>query len=162
MSKTLYFIIAVLIVILLVVFIGSSTKRQKSQPQVTPTPVVLEQETIPTTATSTPTTVESQNVVVYTSAGYSPSTIKIKKSEMVTFKNQSSQSMWTASAIHPNHSVYPGGGIEKCRTGEQFKIFDACGGYENGQSWSFIFTEKGTWRYHNHLSPKDTGTVIVE
>lgn len=97
-----------------------------------------------------------QNVVTYTNAGYSPNTITIKAGETVNFKNNSSQSMWTASGVHPTHRLYPttGGCIGS--------TFDACKGIQPGNSWSFKFDIAGTWKYHNHLSPSDTGTIVVE
>lgn len=97
-----------------------------------------------------------QNVVTYANAGYSPNTITIKAGETVNFKNSSSQSMWTASGVHPTHRLYPttGGCIGS--------TFDACKGIQPGNSWSFKFDIAGTWKYHNHLSPSDTGTIVVK
>lgn len=97
-----------------------------------------------------------ENVITYTNTGYSPVTLQIKKGETVTFKNQSSRSMWTASAGHPTHLGYPTTG------GCLGSIFDACKGVQPDDSWSFMFDISGTWKYHNHLSPGDTGTVVVE
>ncbi len=97
-----------------------------------------------------------ENVITYTDAGYSPATLQIKKGETVTFKNQSGQSMWTASAAHPTHTVYPttGGCIGS--------TFDACQAVQPGDSWSFRFDVSGAWKYHNHLSPGDAGTIVVK
>lgn len=102
----------------------------------------------------TPTVKES--VVTYTDSGYSPTTLTVKKGATVTFKNQSSRSMWTASAVHPTHRGYPttGGCISS--------TFDACKGIQPGNSWSFKFDIAGTWKYHNHMNPSDMGTIIVE
>jgi len=116
-----------------------STQQQPSQqPPVAQVPVVKE------------------NVVTYTNSGYSPSVLTIKKGEMVIFKNQSSQSMWTASAVHPTHRVYPTTG------GCLGSTFDTCTGIQSGGSWSFKFDISGTWKYHNHLNPGDTGTIDVQ
>ena len=97
-----------------------------------------------------------ERIITYTDSGYSPATLRIKKGETATFKNQSSQSMWTASAVHPTHLAYPT--IGGCIGG----TFDACKGVQSGDSWSFKFDIAGTWKYHNHLSPSDTGTIIVQ
>jgi len=96
------------------------------------------------------------NVVTYMNSGYSPSTLRVKVGATVVFHNNSSQSMWTASAFHPTHTAYPttGGCIGS--------TFDACKGIQPGDSWSFKFDIAGTWKYHNHLNPSDTGTIIVE
>lgn len=101
-------------------------------------------------------TEETASVITYSDNGYAPKTITIKTGQSVTFKNQSSQSMWTASGVHPTHRVYPttGGCIGS--------TFDACRGVQPGDSWSFTFDIPGTWKYHDHLNPDNTGTVIVE
>lgn len=97
-----------------------------------------------------------QEVVTYSDSGYSPGTLTIKVGATVVFKNESSRSMWTASAIHPIHRAYPttGGCIGS--------TFDACQGIQPSGSWSFKFDIAGTWKYHNHLSPGDTGTIVVK
>lgn len=164
MNKT---IIAIIIVVV-VVLSGYFLFRGAYQP--TPSvPQTLNQQTVPQPSTSELSNkqlspqlsaeqapVAEEKVVTYTDAGYSPSTLRIKKGETVTFKNQSSQSMWTASAFHPTHRVYPTTG------GCLGSTFDACQGIQPGNSWSFKFDISGTWKYHNHLNPGDTGTIIVQ
>ena len=51
---------------------------------------------------------EEQSTVTYTDTGYSPKEITVKQGTTVTFVNQSSGGMWTASAIHPTHQLLPG------------------------------------------------------
>jgi plastocyanin len=121
-------------------------------------------EEIPTKerATEEGTGEEEIYVVSYTDSGYSPSTITIKKGETVTFKNESSRSMWPASAVHPSHRVYSGTSLEEHCPDTAGTAFDACKGYSPGQSWSFKFDKVGTWKYHDHLNPSATGTIIVE
>ncbi|MBI2642691.1 MAG: hypothetical protein HYW97_02525 [Candidatus Wildermuthbacteria bacterium] len=102
------------------------------------------------------------SVVLYTDSGFAPQVFTIKQGEEVTFVNQSSNPMWAASAIHPTHKVYPGSDIAKCATGEASAIFDSCKGVASGEEWSFTFSEKGNWGYHDHLSPNMRGTIIVE
>lgn len=104
----------------------------------------------------------SENIILYSDSGYSPATLNVKKGDVVVFKNASSKMMWTASAVHPTHKVYPGSGIEMCGTNTLVAIFDACKGYPQGESWEFKFDNQGTWKYHNHLQPNHFGTVIVE
>ena len=98
---------------------------------------------------------DAVHTITYTDAKFSPETITIKKGEKVTFQNNSSLGFWPASGKHPTHGTYPekGGCISS--------IFDACAEYQPGQSWSFQFNIVGTWRYHDHLAPSKTGTVIV-
>ena len=117
-----------------------------SPSQTAPSPIIQE----------TPSPSVEQNVVVYTDAGYSPSTLRIKKGETVIFKNQSSRQMQPASAVHPIHRGYPttGGCIGS--------TFDACREVQSGDSWSFKFDIAGSWKFHDHLIPGDTGTIVVE
>lgn len=87
-------------------------------------------------------------VVIYTDNGYSPAELRVKAGTTVIFKNQSSGPVRTASNPHPVHTDLPG--------------FDAKAGTAPGESYSFKFTQKGTWGYHNHLEPSDGGQIIVE
>lgn len=115
-------------------------------------PTAPPQENNPDTAAEAP----SGNVVTYTDAGYSPNPLTIKAGETVTFKNESSRSMWPASAMHPTHREYPTTG------GCLGSTFDACMGVQPGNSWSFQFDIAGTWRYHDHLNPSSFGMIVVE
>ncbi len=104
-----------------------------------------------------------KNTVEVTSSGFSPSNLKILSGEKVVFVNVDTSPHWPASVVHPTHKVYPGSDISKCSDPvEKTKIFDACKGLEKQESWSFILDEKGTWKYHDHLNPGSTGTVVVE
>ena len=102
------------------------------------------------------------NVVTLTDGGYVPSTLTIKKGDTVTFKNESSVAMWTASAMHPAHTGYSGTSLSEHCPDAANTSFDACRGYQPGESWSFTFNKVGSWGYHNHLSPSQWGKVIVE
>lgn len=85
--------------------------------------------------------------VTYTDSGYTPSTITVKLGTKLTWVNQSSSGMWTASALHPTHMLLPG--------------FDELKSVAKGGSYDYTFTKVGTWKYHNHVQPSDTGTVVV-
>ena len=101
-------------------------------------------------------------VVTYTDSGFSPATVEVSVGETVLFRNESSQSFWPASAIHPTHQLYPGSDIALCGTAEAAGIFDACGSISSGGTYSFTFNEAGEWKYHNHLRATQTGTIVVE
>lgn len=100
------------------------------------------------TATSTDTT-EKQAVpppsVFYDGDVFAPSSVTIKVGQTITFKNTGSDPMWVASDPHPVHT--------------NFSAFDQ---RTSTAEYSFTFEKTGTYRYHNHLSPSDRGTVIVE
>ncbi|MBI2631291.1 hypothetical protein HYW73_03730 [Candidatus Nomurabacteria bacterium] len=115
---------------------------------------------MPVPGTNTPEMIvetESRNVIIiYTDLGYSSNTLNIKAGDTVTFENDSSLSMWPASAFHPTHAAYPTTG------GCLGSTFDACRGILPGESWSFKFDLAGAWKYHDHLKPSYFGTVVVE
>ena len=146
MNKTIVAIVVVAVVVLGGYLLFKGAYRT--------TPSVPQQPTSQSSAEQAP--VAEEKVVVYTDAGYSPATLTVKNGETVTFKNQSSQSMWTASAGHPAHRVYPTTG------GCLGSTFDACKSIQPGDSWSFKFDIPGSWGYHNHLNPGDTGIIVVQ
>jgi plastocyanin len=151
-------------IIILLILIGGYFLFFKSAPQ--PAPSVSQpsnqQQSSQSSPIQTPAEEEEEYVVIYNDAGYSPKTLTIKKGETVTFKNQSSRSMWPASAMHPSHRVYSGTSLEEHCPDLSGTAFDACKGYLPGESWSFKFDKVGTWKYHDHLTPSDTGTIVVE
>lgn len=101
----------------------------------------------------------SEHTVEITDSGFSPSDLTIAAGDTVTFVNGGGSS-WPASDIHPTHTAYPGSGISKCGTGEA--IFDSCRGLANGESFSFRFSETGTWTYHDHLRSSLRGAITVQ
>lgn len=92
--------------------------------------------------------VNERIVVTYTANGFNPKTVTVKAGTTVVFMNDSSGAMWVASAVHPTHQLLPGF--------DQLKSVGRSGSYE------YMFTKVGTWKYHNHVNPADTGTVIVQ
>ena len=55
--------------------------------------------------------------------------------------------MWVASAVHPTHQLLPG--------------FDRAQKRVSGGTYDYAFVKVGTWKYHNHVNPSDTGAVVV-
>lgn len=102
------------------------------------------------------------STVEITADGFTPATLSISQGDTVTFINKDIEKHWPASNIHPTHTKYPGSGIDKCGTLDEYYIFDACHGLEEGEQYSFPFDEIGTWKYHDHLNPEIKGTIIVE
>jgi len=91
----------------------------------------------------------SEEVIVrVTDSGYEPGSLTVGVGTTVTFVNESSRPVQTASAVHPTHQVLP--------------EFDALRGFAPGESYSFTFQSPGTWRYHNHFRAQQTGVVTVE
>jgi plastocyanin len=86
--------------------------------------------------------------VSLTDTGYSPAVVTIHSGDRIIFTNNSQNRMWTASDPHPQHTAYPG--------------FDEKSAGVSGAQYSFTFTTIGHWGYHNHLNPRQKGTVIVK
>lgn len=85
-------------------------------------------------------------------SGFSPSSLTVKEGTKVVFLETSasleasnSNTMWVGSDPHPTHTAHP--------------EFDQL---KSGNEFSFTFTKKGTWGFHNHLRPNARGTVTVE
>ena len=78
---------------------------------------------------------------------YEPTDLEIKQGDTVLFINESEQSMWPASNIHPTHAIY--------------SEFDPQQEIAKGKSWTFTFDKSGEWKYHDHLNPQIEGTIKV-
>jgi plastocyanin len=155
-------IILLIIVILVIIGLVFAFRRDEpatetpidQNPPVINTPIVPATTTPATTtratstpATSTPITAVLHNVS-YTEAGFTPATLTIRQGDTVVFQNNSARGFWPASDEHPTHTIYP--------------EFDPKRVVAAGESWSFKFDKKGTWKYHDHRAASLGGTVIVQ
>lgn len=101
-----------------------------------------------------------ENAVNFTDTGFEPSEIRVTQGERVVWLDQSQErKMWVASDPHPIHTGYDGSSLVQHCESNNSDAFDQCG---SGNVYSFTFNREGEWGYHNHMSPEDTGTVIVE
>tara|TARA_Y100000310_G_scaffold314332_1_gene363586 strand:+ start:451 stop:915 length:465 start_codon:yes stop_codon:yes gene_type:complete len=107
-----------------------------------------------------PEGVKIARLVTITDEGYSPKELSLVAGEIVVFKNDSSRPVWTASAVHPTHTVYPESDIRDCNSDKV--MFDSCSGVDPEGMWEFQFNEVGEWGYHNHLNPSNTGKITVQ
>ncbi|TSC67250.1 MAG: hypothetical protein G01um101472_474 [Parcubacteria group bacterium Gr01-1014_72] len=89
-----------------------------------------------------------RKMIRYTSGGFSPALLTVKRGEAVNFVNESGGGMFVASDFHPTHTAYP-----------EFSQSATIG---KGESYSFTFTKAGAWGYHNHVSPTKIGVIVVE
>ena len=89
----------------------------------------------------------SGNLITYTDSGFSPAQVSVKAGDAVTFKNDSKASVQVNSAPHPAHTQFP-----------ELNV----GSIAAGESKTVTFTTAGTKKYHNHLNPSQTGTIVVE
>lgn len=85
--------------------------------------------------------------VILTANGFEPQMIKIKAGTEIIWTNKSGRSATVNSDPHPIHNAYPPLNL---------------GQFNDGQSVILVFDKTGTYGYHNHLIPDQTGKVIVE
>jgi len=168
--KSIITAIAVLIVGVIILFVYKA-----GQPTVSPTPMATVTASVspmasasaspslsPSPLISVGINIGTKTIVTYTDTGYSPKTVTIKAGQSVTFVNNSSHTMWTASGVHPTHTVYSGTSLSQHCPDTANTSFDECQAVNPGISWTFTFKKVGTWSYHNHRQASDTGTVIVQ
>lgn len=134
-----YTVVIVIIVVLGIGgFLAYSMVDRGAEKEKTTTPAANELETDPNSATGI------TKVVEYTDNGFRPSKVIIAIGDTIRFTNVGSDGMWVASDNHPTHDLLP--------------EFDQGG---VGQSYSFTFTEAGSWGFHNHLNASETGFIEV-
>jgi plastocyanin len=85
--------------------------------------------------------------ITYSDSGFSPSKTTVKSGDTVAIKNTSSSDMQFDSDPHPVHT-----------DDEELNA----GTVAPGQTVTFTVTTKGTFGFHNHLNPGDTGTIVVQ
>lgn len=136
-KKKPYLLIGGIVLILLIgifFFVASGTKQLQPQK----------------TAQQTPTTMPlpKEVAVELTNDGFTPEEVTIEAGSAVRWTNTSSAARATVNSDdHPTHKRFP-----ELNLGE----------FQKGSTLVHIFTTPGTYTYHNHFSPKQTGTVIVK
>lgn len=137
--------IIILVLLLGIGFIVSSNRRTSTNPPVTTAPLVTESSTPQASASSEIT--QEQSTITLTSSGFSPGTLTIKAKTTVTWVNKSGTDAAVNSSPHPQHTDYPPLNL---------------GIFPDGSILSLAFDKAGTYKYHNHLSPTQFGTIIVQ
>ncbi len=125
-----------------------ANQKNVSTPTPSPTLTPSSSPTVVVTPTPSPTpaTQKDEVIINYNDGVFSPASLTVKEGTIVKFKNTSSgSSMWVGSDPHPTHTQHSE--FDQLKTGDEF---------------SFTFTKKGTWGYHNHLRANARGTITVE
>lgn len=87
-------------------------------------------------------------VITLTDKGFVPSQLEITIGETIIFKNKTDNLFWPAADIHPYHSDYP--------------RFDPKRALDKDEQWEFTFDRIGKWSFHDHISPSNTGAIVVK
>lgn len=85
--------------------------------------------------------------ITYGESGFSPAKVTVNSGDSVTIKNTSSQGLQFNSNPHPVHTDDTDLNV---------------GTIAPGQSQTFTATKKGTFGFHNHLDPSQTGTIAIK
>lgn len=139
---------AVLIItVLAVIILGSIYFLRKSPSTSYPTQNTQSQTaTTPTGSLPSGSPSATQNTVTLTQSGFQPTSLSIKAGDTVTWINKSGVPATVNSNPHPTHTDYPPLNL---------------GQFSDGSSLTLTFPTAGTYGYHNHLNPSETGTIIV-
>lgn len=129
------------------VYAFTSGKIPGAQPTPSATQTPVQTQTYSTPVIPDPPVFSGKQVINLTKSGFDPATIRIKKGTLIQWINQSGTAASVNSANHPTHQVYPSLNLGK---------------FPDGAGVSLIFNDSGTYKYHNHLNPSQTGTVVVE
>jgi len=85
--------------------------------------------------------------VSYKSGVFSPTNLRIHAGDTVRFKNESFFGIHMVTDPHPRHDDLPG--------------FDSIADIPQISYFSFTFSSKGIFGYHNENDPEEGGTIIV-
>lgn len=141
-------IIGVIVIALLVgigFIVSSSKSNTSSNPTLTTTPQAATEPISQATASSQ--TTQEQNTITLDSSGFSPKSLTIKVGDKVTWVNKSGADAAINSSPHPTHTDYPPLNLDA---------------FPNDGTLSLTFDKSGTYKYHNHLNPSQSGTIAVE
>lgn len=82
-----------------------------------------------------------------TKDGFNPKSITAGLGDKLIWTNNTTSPTTVNSDTHPIHDLYP---------------FLNLGEFQPGQTVRIIMRQIGTFRYHNHLNPSQTGTITVK
>lgn len=78
---------------------------------------------------------------------FRPSLVNAKICDKIKFVNKEDVLHQPATGPHPTHTSYPG--------------FDSLKPLKNGEEYTFTLNRPGSYSFHDHLTPKMTGRVII-
>jgi plastocyanin len=136
MKKQTLAVVAIIIGILLIVLIFFMVNRDNNNTGDTGN-----------TGTTGESEGERGTVITYTDEGFSPSVLIVDAGQTITIENESSRDLQFSSDQHPTHTQNEELNAEILPPGE---------------TQTLRLDERGTWGYHDHLNPGETGEVIVE
>jgi plastocyanin len=147
-------IVAVIAVLLVAGGAFALTRKSSNKTSPSPTTTTTTQPTQNSNdSTQTPATQQqtanpdNSTTITYGNDSFGPTTLTVKSGTTITIKNNSSRILQFDSNPHPEHTDNP-----------ELNV----GTISPGQSKTLTVTKTGTFGYHNHLNPSDTGTLEVQ
>lgn len=153
MARSILLTLAVFVIFILIVVVFIFGFRQQPQEiNNSPTPtglITTPQGTQSATASAPKTSPVLIGVrVSILKTGFSAKEVRIVRGSSVTFVNTDTKNHQIASNPHPAHTDYPS--------------LNIIGVVKPGEEKSLVFPDPGTYSYHDHLNPKNSGQIIVE
>ncbi len=159
MNKAIIAVIALLIIgggVFMFVGSDDTDTSTDSNSAVTPTQQTSNQQTSDQQQMEQETEAEQESedgdfgsvqTVTYNDVGFSPEKLTSKSGEKMIIENKSSKTIQVQSDPHPAHDE-----------NDELNI----GAIAPGESKSVILTTKGTFGFHNHVSPDNKASVVVQ
>lgn len=88
-----------------------------------------------------------ETLINLTESGFSPSAVTISRRTRVTWINKTSTAASINSSDHPTHQNFTPLNLGEFSQGERLQL---------------LFEKPGTYTYHNHLNPTQTGSITVQ
>ena len=136
-----------IIVVAVVVVIGGFFLLNKSNTQMSQPQSQSQSQSQSTTQPAAQGTAMKEATITVTSSGFNPQVLTIKTGTNVIWTNKSGGDVTVNSDVHPTNLLYP---------------FLNLGVFSDGSSVSVVVKKPGTYTYHNHLNPSQTGTIKAE
>lgn len=144
----------VIIALIIIIVLGAAgaylaTNKNSDSNTETPatTPKTSQNNSNTTDDTTNNNTQSVAATITYSNDGFSPSTITVQAGDTVAIKNASDHDMQFDSDPHPVHT----------------DDTDLNAGLVSpGQTITFTVNKTGTFGYHNHLNPSQTGTIVIQ
>lgn len=146
-NKVVIGIVVVLVAVVAIFFLSKSGSLYSPSPTQTSIQIPPSTTSITQQPNSTNEATIEQNVVTLTQDGFSPSTLTVKAGTKVTWVNKSGSQVTVNSKPHPVHTNYSPLNL---------------GSFSDGSTLSLTFDKPGTYGYHNHLNPSQSGTIIIQ
>lgn len=143
MGNKLFIVLLVGIVFfgLSIFFVGKGTKDTQETKQQTSPAVITPSES------SDKGVPQAKGDITLNANGFEPQSLTVKAGTRITWLNKSGAKASVNSDPHPVHNLY---------------TFLNLGTFGNNQSLQTVFEKAGTYTYHNHFNPTQTGTIVVQ